>query len=234
MIALSGLKALLLGSLKAAAATFLCSVVGGGMLFGALAYWLAADGVILRGMAAGAVAVIVAGVLAAALALLTAVTVAVGRLLRDAQLGRRLFDEFFQRGLGVSDDRPGGHLGLTQQVHEMPIEEVKRRLKDLAGLILDIAPAGGALPQSLLWFAEFVGRIAAWATVKVIVRNCTRDGEGDRVDLLALRAKLAGVIDDQIAGIVREYAARIGLGCGTCALLVVVLAASSIARIPFS
>ena len=233
-IAFSGVKALLLESLKTAVATFFFTVAGGGLFLGVLAYWLAANGIVLRGVVAGAVSMFVASILGLALALVAGATSAVMKLLRDAQLGRRLFDEFFERGLSVSDDVPEGHLGVTQQMHQMPVDEVERRLKNMAGLILDIAPTGGEFPQSLLWFAELVGRIATWATVKVIVRGCTQDGQGNRVDLLALRANLAGVIDEQIAGIVRGHAARIGLSCGTCALLVVVLVASSIARIPFA
>lgn len=158
----------------------------------------------------------------------------ISRAIRKAAIGRLVFDALFDNLLGVTPDNPQGDTKLTKALHGLPVKEVEARLNHAAAALLETEVVEATIPGLALWLAAKVQRVFVWATIRVIVSQCTVGGTRDAsVDLLELRNRLAGRIDNLIADWLKRRVTRFTLWLAGLTVALAVLVAIGIRQLPF-
>ncbi len=88
-------------------------------------------------------------------------------------------------------------------------EEVEAKLNDAARLLLDADSGDSTFSAPVFWLARQIQKISVWATVRIIVRACSHDGNS--VNLFELRDRLASVIDQHLVSYLRTSFFRVSL-----------------------
>ena len=131
----------------------------------------------------------------------------VRKAVSDAALGRVIFDSLFEYALGVSGEDIGERPTLRRFRLTCRADRLRKRL---------IMPPNRFFPRNHLqpdgrarffWLAKQIQRISIWATVKVIVKSCSNDGNS--VNMFELRDRLASTIDSGVVSYLKQYFSRI-------------------------
>lgn len=182
----------------------------------------------------GVLAAVLAFLLVTACALVIAVYFAslsvVRKAVSDAALGQAIFDSLFEYALGVSGKDSGERPSTAKISTHMSREEVEKTLNDAAKHILSDEPPSTKWAGPLFWLAKQIQRISIWATVKVIVKSCSRDGKS--VNMFELRDRLGSTIDDGVVSYLRQYFTRLAFTVITAVSLIALLLALGIRQLP--
>jgi hypothetical protein len=226
------------GLLGFAIKTFACihliiDVLYGGVL-ALLCFWIAADGSVVRGTIAAVLAVLMAIVVGMLVGLNLTIVMTIGRAVRQAAVGKLVFDQIFVHAMGVTDEQPEGARALTQKLHALPVREVEATLQRAADAMLAEQLEDVRLAGLFFWLARRMQRVVIWVTIRVVVRECA-SGRGDdaMVDLLVVRDRLAGTIDEQIIGMLREQSFRLVWALMGAVFVVALMLAWLISWLPF-
>jgi hypothetical protein len=142
-------------------------------------------------------------------------------------------DALFRHLLGVTDEKPHGDHELTQKLHGMPVHQVEFELKEAGRRVLEHRITSSAVPRLGLWLANRMQRLLVWATVKVVVSYCTKAKRRDEnVDLLALRASLAGEVDQLVVKKIRRGGMMMLLLAGLAASVIAWMLVSALQWLP--
>jgi hypothetical protein len=156
-------------------------------------------------------AVFLCGILTIAMAGNLAVVFSLAETVRAKGLAKRVFDLLFAELAGVTDQNPQGDFEQTQKLHGIPMEELRSRLNEGGRHILT-HPIATFLPAFIRWLARKAERLLVWATIKVVIAYASSQaGENRKVDLLALRANLAAIVDDLVTRRITVGAIRLAL-----------------------
>lgn len=171
-----------------AIAFIVIDLLWGGFL-AALAFWWTSHDSIWRGIIAVIWTIIVMGSFGFAASIQFSVFATVKRAIKEAQLGSRIFESLVEKSTGIS--------GLIDDPDQLlTVSEIERAMNAAAGQILaaddDIADLSGAM----FWFVRKMQRVAVWATVRVVVRSSSENGETVRFSVV--RDKLGDVIDKRV------------------------------------
>ena len=229
---LRGVGGLLKYALRVFGLTLLAVNLVFGVMLVSIAFWIAADGSLVRGVLAGSLAAILVLILGFIAAFQVTSVLAISRAIEQAAIGRRVFDAVFDIALGVSDEDPGGRFDGTQAVHGMSVADVKARLTSAGDELLRRDEPVSGISGIVRWLATWLQRALVWATVKVIVRSCASGGPNPTVDLLELRSKLAGIVDREIADYLKQHATRILVSVAGIVIALSGLAALLIRQLP--
>jgi len=164
-----------------------------GLTMAGLSFWIANDGSLVRGILATVLALLFVTVLALVVGIYYSAISTARKAVADAGLGRTVFDELFDRVLGVRGD----DLGEQSETAKVPTH---------------------------------MSAICVWATVKVIVKSCSYDG--DSVNLFELRDRLASIIDDGVTSHLKQSFTRMALLATIIVCMLVVLLSLGIREIP--
>ena len=168
-----------------------------GFVMVAIAYWVASDGSVLRGILAGNVVLSLVITVGFLLSFQSAVIKVVQKAIQDHQVGKRIFDALFEKALNSTEFS-------ESKLTPKEVERIfNKAAKNLLHEEFNAADATGAA----LWLARQFQRVTVWATVKVIVKSCSPDG--DFVKLEVVREKLADVIDQTLLLYLKEHYRRI-------------------------
>ncbi|MEM9940406.1 MAG: hypothetical protein AAF939_02375 [Planctomycetota bacterium] len=148
----------------------------------------------------------------------------------DAALGRAIFDSLFEYALGVSGEDTGQRPETAKIATHLSREEVEKVLNNAAQKILSDEPPSTKWAGPLFWLAKQIQRISIWATVKVIVKSCSKDGKS--VNMFELRDRLASTIDDGVVIFLKNYIFRIAFAGISAASSISILLALGIRQIP--
>lgn len=205
--------------LRVFALTFLIVDLGYVLLLSAVAVWIAADGSWVRGVLAGIVAVVAGLVVGTIVGLKFAVMRAAKAAVREAGLGKLALDAIVEQ---VPVQRESG----------WTLREIENGVNRGATRLLGKSPEPG-VGGLAYWLAMRVQRVVVWATVRLIVRQASRDHvEGRRVDLMAVRDRLASVIDRKVLEHVQHKVLLVGLSLMSLTAGVVSLVAFVIRQLP--
>ncbi|YCM43981.1 hypothetical protein V2O64_21970 [Verrucomicrobiaceae bacterium 227] len=168
-----------------------------GFVMVAIAYGVASDGSLIRGILASFVVISLVMTVGLLLSFQSAVLNVVRKAIQDHQIGRKIFDTLFDKALKST---PFSESKLTSK-------EVERIFNKAAKNLLHEKFSAADAPGVALWLAKQIQRVTVWATVKVIVKSCSPDG--DFVKLEDVRDRLAAVIDQTLLLYLKEHYRRI-------------------------
>jgi hypothetical protein len=175
-------------------------------------FFLASDGKVLRGLLAGGLTFVIGIIASVWLGTQLSIVLSLADTVRAKHIGRRILDELFARLMGITDEKPQGDRELTQKLHGLPVKDVETKLNDAARAVLEHRLMVAAAPRIALWLANKAQQALVWATVYVVTAYCTKGKTPDElVDLLAIRANLAEVVDDLLAEKLVRGAIRLAL-----------------------
>ena len=112
----------------------------------------------------------------------------------------------------------------------MSREQVEETLKNAAKQILSEEPPSIKWAGPFFWLAKQIQRVSIWATVKVIVKSCSHDGNS--VNMFELRDRLASTIDDGVVSYLKQYFSRIAFTAILAVSLISMLLALGIRLLP--
>ncbi len=188
----------------------------------ATCFLLAYEGSLVQGILAGIVGFALAVVAASLVIVNLTIAFSIRKLLRDAKVGERVFNHLFEIALGIAEDQQTT-AGLTrQQAEDVLNSAASKFLKEPTES--DGTLGGKALVLSL-WIAAKIQRMLVKVTVRIAIAKCGDAADPDgRIDLRALRDRLAGTIDTVIAEKVNREALRytyvfLGIAAGLSVLL---------------
>lgn len=206
--------------------------LGFGLLLAALAYVIAADGSILRGVLAVLAAFAAAFALGMALApQVTAVRVA-SKAIGEAALGKRVLNALFDQLLGVQGDEVREN-SIGQAVSGLSRDEFKTRLNLAADQMFTNIVPRGFFDRVTQWLRGKIQRLVVWATVRSILARCAEAFDADgRFDPVAFRDRLADRIDGYVIEQLKRQLSRIMWIGGFAAIVAVIIAASAIRQLP--
>lgn len=196
-------------AVKSFALALLVLEVGWGVLLASLCFWIAGHGSLIRGIIAAILAFVLVTIVAVVLSTYFAAISVVRKAVADAGIGKIVFDRLFEHVLGVAGDQTHPHSQESLVPVIMPASEVKAKLTAAARLILAEELPSTNLAGPFFWLVKQIEKIAIWATVKVVVKACSK--EGDSVNLYDVRDRMAGIIDGQVVNYVKQYFVRIAL-----------------------
>lgn len=201
-----------------------------GVLLASLCFWIACNGSILRGCLAAVLAFFLVTVCTLIVALHFASLSVVRKAVSDAGVGRTIFDALFDYALGISGEDTGERSATAKIPTHMSREQLESTLKSAAKRILSEATPATKWASPLFWFAKQIQRVSIWATVKVIVKSCSNDGES--VNMFELRDRLASTIDDGVVSFIKQYFMRLAFTVITVVTLFSSLVALGIRQLP--
>ena len=201
-----------------------------GVLLAGLCFWIASQGSTMRGVLAAVLAFLLVTVCALVIAVYFASLSVVRKAVSDAALGRAIFDSLFERALGVSGRDIGERPSTVKVPTHMSREEVEETLDNAAKQILSEEPPSTKWASPLFWLAKQIQRISIWATVKVIVKSCSHDGNS--VNMFELRDRLASTIDDGVVLYLKQYFTRIAFTVISAVSLISIFLALGIRQLP--
>jgi len=182
-----------------AIAFIVIDIIWGGFL-AALAFWWVSQASLWKGILAVIWTIIVMGSLGVTASIQFSVFATVKKAIKEAQLGSRIFEKLIEKSTGIS--------GLIEDPEQLlTIPEVERAMNAAAAQILATDDEVMDLTGVMFWFARKMQRVAVWATVRVIVRSCTEDGETVRFNLV--QDRLAGVIDQRVIDVITSLSWKI-------------------------
>lgn len=197
--------------------------VGLGLLLAIGCFAIAADGSILRGVLAAIVALVATGFLGTILAFNVAVSLGVARAVREAQLGTKVLQ-------ALLDEINSGSL---EKLDGLKITELENKLNSAAKAVIadDDFPVG--LAGVSQWLANRIERVVIWATVRVVISQCSSgEGEDRVVDFGRLQELLSGKIDAYIIDLVRSDVRRLSLSLAGAVVSLSALVAYGISKLP--
>lgn len=191
-----GVSSGLAQGLRALALSLLLLDVLYAFLLALLAFWIAAHGSWIRGVLAGCLALILSIVVGTIISVQIGIVRAAKAVVKRAAVGRLTLDALVQR-LPISPEA-----GWT-------LDELEASLNDAGRMILGESPPVRLLALPF-WLASKVQRIVVWATVRIILRQASRQHEGSRrIDITAVRDRLADIIDRLILERISEQLTRV-------------------------
>ncbi len=221
-------------ALKTFALTALAVAVGYGALLATAAYHVAAHGSLIRGLLAAGLSLTASTILAGFVAVQLTVVRTIQRAIQQAAVGSKVFNGLFDIMLGINEENPAGNSGLTQALHGISREELQQKLTSAGEQYLRYERIETALPRLARWLLRKMQSMIVWTVVKVVMLQCALISEGPEINLLEVRDKLAGVIDEKIADYLRANTRRTLLGIGFAVTAGVLLLAWGIGFIPVS
>ena len=159
-------------------------------------YWLAGGESITRSVIAAVICFGLSTICSLILAVYNSATSVVRKAVSDAGIGRTIFNNLFDRVLGVKGEDTGEKPEGAKVPTHMPASELRTKLNSAAEKILSEDASSTRWVGPFFWLAKRIQKICVWATVKVIVRFCSK--EGDSVNVYHIRDQLASVIDEKI------------------------------------
>ena len=178
-----------------------------GVLLASFCFWIASNGSTLRGCLAAVLAFFFVTVCTLVLALYFSSLSVVRKAVSDAGVGRTIFDALFDYALGISGEDTGERSATAKIPTHMSREEVENTLNGAAKRMLSETLPTTKWASPLFWFAKQIQRASIWATVKVIVKSCSNDGNS--VNMFELRDRLASTIDDGVVSFIKQYFLRL-------------------------
>ena len=203
-----------------------------GVLLAGLCFWIASQGSTIRGILAAVLAFLLVTVCALVIAVYFASLSVVRKAVSDAALGRAIFDSLFEYTLGVSGEDIGERPNTAKVPTHMSREQVEETLKNAAKQILSEEPPSTKWAGPFFWLAKQIQRVSIWATVKVIVKSCSHDGNS--VNMFELRDRLASTIDDGVVSYLKQYFSRIAFTAILAVSLISMLLALGIRQMPIA
>lgn len=171
-----------------AIAFIVIDLLWGGFL-ATLAFWWVSENSVWKGVIAVIWTIVVMGSLGVAASFQFSVFATVKKAIKESRLGSRIFELLIEKSTGIS--------GLIDDPDQLlAVSEVERAMNAAAGQILATDDEAPDLTEIMFWFARRMQRVAVWATVRVIVRSCSQDGETVRFALV--RDRLGEVIDERV------------------------------------
>lgn len=201
-----------------------------GAVLAALSFWIASDGSTFRGVLAAILAVLLVTTCTLVIAVYFASLSVVRKAVSDAALGRAIFYSLFEYALGVSGEDTGERFSAAKITTHMSRAEVEETLNNAAKQILSEEPPSTKWAGPFFWLAKQIQRVSIWATVRVIVKSCSHDGES--VNMFELRDRLASTIDDGVVSYLKQYFSRLAFTVISAASLVSMLLAWGIRQLP--
>jgi len=175
-----------------------------GIVLAILGYLIAADGSLWRGILAVIFGLASAGVLGWILGAQIAISLMIGRLVKEEQIGSQLLTAL------LKDIDPD--LLNESHVDGHTAAEMEAKLNEAAKGLLSDMPEANLLTSMSLWLANRMQRILVWATVKVAIHQCG-EGKGPdrRFSMAKLHELLAGKIDDYVLDMIRSDVRKLAL-----------------------
>lgn len=206
--------------LRALALSLLLFDVIYAVLLALLAFWIASHGSWARGLIAGVLALILSIIAGTIVSVQMGILQSVKAAVQRAAIGRITLDAIVHR-LPASPEA-----GWT-------LDELETALNRAAASILGETP-----PMRLLsipfWLAVRVQRVVVWATVRIVLRQASREHEGTRrVDIAAVRDHLANVIDRVVLERISEQLTRLSASLFVAATVAAVVLAFALRLLPF-
>lgn len=195
-----------------------------------LCFWIASQGSIVRGAMAVTLAFVLVTVCALVIAVYFASLSVVRKAVSDAGLGRIVFDNLFDYALGISGEDTGEQPEEARIRTHMSRDDVANKLHDASKKILSDEMPSTKWAGPVFWLAKQIQRITIWATVKVIVKSCSHDGNS--VNMFELRDRLASTIDDGVVSYLKQYFTRLVFTAISAVSLVSVVVAFGIRQLP--
>ena len=195
-----------------AIAFIVIDILWGGFL-AALAFWWVSQESLWQGILAVIWTIVVMGSLGVAASIQFSIFATVKKAIKESQLGSRIFEKLIGKSTGIS--------GLIEDPNQLlAVSEVERAMNAAAKQILVTDDESSDLSGVMFWLARRMQRVAVWATVRVIVRASSADGE--TVKFSIIRDRLGGVIDQRVIDVVTGLSWKIvGQLVGLATLLVV-------------
>ncbi|MEM8671532.1 MAG: hypothetical protein AAGG48_28690 [Planctomycetota bacterium] len=201
-----------------------------GVVLATLSFWIASDGSALRGVLAVILTLVLVTVCAFVIAVYFASLSVVRKAVMDVALGRIIFDTLFDYALGVSGDDTGERSANAKVPTHLTREEVEKVLRDAARQVLSNDGPSTKWASPIFWLAKQIQRITIWATVRVIVKSCSQDGQS--VNMFELRDRLASTIDEGVISYLKQYFTRLAFSIILAVSLVSTLLAFGIRQLP--
>ena len=208
----------------------LLELVWGGLL-AVGCFWIAGDDSTIRGILAAGCAILFVTATAILIAVYFSANSVVRKAVNDAGIGRVIFDNLFDRVLGVKGDDTGQRPETARVPTHMSAKEVEDKMNAAAKVILSDDTGRGGWTSPFFWLAKRIQKITVWATVRVIVRYCSK--EGDSINLFHVRDQLASVIDQGVVDYVSQYFKNIALAAIFVVTVFAILVAYGIRYLPF-
>ena len=217
--ALTGIFSIVRRGIKTFVLTMTVFMMVTPLLIATLAYFVASDGSILRGVAAAGIAFSGSAIVGFVAAQKLAAAKVLQEAVAELAMGRKLLGAIFDMASGVSGDNPDGDPKLIQKLQGVSLDEASEVLNAASDGVVERLPGFG-LGRLGRGIARRAGRLGSWLTVRVVLRYCATSGEDrDRVDLMAARDKLASMIDEMILDELRSQIFR-----GVMSVLLIVVA----------
>ena len=201
-----------------------------GVVLAGLCFWIAHQGSTIRGVLAAGLAFLIVTVCALVIAVYFASLSVVRKAVSDAALGRAIFDSLFEYALGVTGEDNGERPNTAKVPTHLSREEVEETLNNEAKQVLSEEQTSTKWAGPLFWLAKQIQRISIWATVKVIVKSCSNDGNS--VNMFELRDRLASTIDDGVVSYLKQYFTRIVFTVVWAVSIISMLLALGIRQLP--
>lgn len=201
-----------------------------GVILASLCFWLAAQGSTIRGTLAAVLAFILVTACTLIVAVYFASLTVVRKAVSNAALGRTIFDNLFDYALGISGEDIGEQSTSARIPTHMSREEVEKTLNDAAKNILSNEYPSTKWAGPFFWLAKQIQRISIWATVRVVVESCSRDGKS--VNMFELRDRLASTIDEGVVSYLKHYFTRLASSVITAVSLMAMLLALGVRQLP--
>lgn len=196
----------------------------------ALSFWVAYDGSLLRGTLAGLVGFLLVTFVALVLAVYYSSLSTAKRAVMDAGIGGVVFNELFDRAFGVHGEENDERTVRAKIPTRLSAAEVKGILDDAARSLLSDRPAASFWSAPAFWLAKQIRKICVWATVKVILKSCSR--EGNSVNLYELRDRLAAIIDDGVVSWLKACFMRVAVTTTLIVCGITIVLALGIRQLP--
>lgn len=175
-----------------AIAFIVIDLLWGGFL-AAVAFWWASEDSIWRGVMAVIWTIIVMGSLGVTASIQFSIFATVKQAVKESRLGSRIFEMLIEKATGIS--------GLIDDPDQLlAVSEVERAMNAAAEQILASDDEVADITGAMFWFARKMQRVTVWATVRVVVRSCSADGE--TVRFAEIRDRLGEVIDQRVTDLV--------------------------------
>lgn len=187
-----------------------------------VSFYLAAEGSVVRGVLAALLALVTCGVFGVTLATKRAAGVALARGLEKAKLGQRGLELVFRRMLGVDDEGTHGDRGgkVARTAENIPLATAEQKLTDAVSELIAAPQKGGGLRGRLQ--RRLLDSLLTRIQTVTLAELRSADQQGDGVDLIRVRDKLTGRVDElllsQASGALRKVtvmlvAAAVVLSC---------------------
>lgn len=202
-----------------------------GLVLAGLCFWLASHDSWVQGIIAVVLALLLVTIASVILAGYYAAICVVRKAVVTAGIGKAVFDNLFEHVLGVTGDDTDQQPTKARVPVKVTAGELKSKFNTAARHLLAQEASATNLPAVLFWLARRIEKLAIWATVKVIVKSCSN--QGDAVNLYDVRDKLAGVIDDHVVSFVKQYFFRMAMVFIAAASALAILVALVFRLLPF-